>query len=366
MRSGRSDNPKRSRATAARRPRKLQRVVALGGGTGLPVVLRALRRHLPPKCRITAVVTSADDGGSSGILRKEYGVLPPGDIRNCLVALARVAPEVTAALQCRLTTTSSTEHAVGNLLLTALDLVASDEIAAIRLAATLLGIDDVVLPSTTTRAHLVARLVDGRLIRGESAIRQSGAPIVRLSIDPPDAAPASGVIAAIEAADAIVVGPGSFYTSVLATLVVPGIAEAIVASDGLKIFVCNLMMEPGETEDYDVADHLRALSVHGLPAHALDYVILNNGEMRGEVVARYKTAGAGPVRPDFTLSSGRPRFVSAALVESGPIPRHDSEKLGPLLCALGARRRTNTATPVGPSSRRGSTKVTAIPLPLTA
>jgi uncharacterized cofD-like protein len=366
MRSERPGNPKPSSATAARRPRKLQRVVALGGGTGLPVVLRALRRHLPPKCRITAVVTSADDGGSSGILRKEYGVLPPGDIRNCLIALARVAPEVTAALQCRLTTTSSTEHAVGNLLLTALDLVASDEIAAIRLAATLLGIDDVVLPSTTTRAHLVARLVDGRLIRGESAIRQSGAPIVRLSIDPPDAAPASGVIAAIEAADAIVVGPGSFYTSVLATLVVPGIAEAIVASDGLKIFVCNLMMEPGETEDYDVADHLRALSVHGLPAHALDYVILNNGEMRGDVVARYRAAGAGPVRPEFTLSSGRPRFVTAALVESGPIPRHDSEKLGPLLCALCARRRTHADTTDRPSSRRASTKVTDIPLPLTA
>jgi uncharacterized cofD-like protein len=366
MRSERSSAPNGSRATTSRRRRKLQRVVALGGGTGLPVVLRALRRHLPPKCQITAIVTSADDGGSSGILRKEYGVLPPGDIRNCLIALARVAPEVTAALQCRLTSTSSTEHAVGNLLLTALDLVASDEIAAIRLAATLLGIDDVVLPSTTTRAHLVARLADGRLIRGESAIRQSGAPIVRLSIDPPEAAPASGVIAAIEAADAIVVGPGSFYTSVLATLVVPGIAEAIVESDGLKIFVCNLMMEPGETEDYDVADHLRALAAHGLPATALDYVILNNGEVRGDVIARYKAAGTGPVRPDFTLASGRPRFVAAALVEPAPVPRHDPEKLGPLLCALGAQRRTHAETPVGTSSRRASADVTAIPLPLTA
>src|SRR5204862_910842 len=140
------------------RPRQLRRVVALGGGTGLPAVLTGLRRHLPRECRITAVVTAADDGGSSGILRQEYDVLPPGDIRNCLIALARVAPEVTAALQCRLAVSSGPEHAVGNLLLTALDMVAADEVAAIRLAATLLGIDDVILPSTITRVNLVAHL----------------------------------------------------------------------------------------------------------------------------------------------------------------------------------------------------------------
>lgn len=163
--------------------RRLRRVVAFGGGTGLPTVLTALRRHLPRACHITAVVTAADDGGSSGILRREYGVLPMGDIRNCLIALARVAPEVTAALQCRLAVSSGPEHAVGNLLLTALDMVAADEIAAIRLAGALLGIEDDVLPSTTARVHLVADLANGRRIRGESAIASGGAPVDRLSIE---------------------------------------------------------------------------------------------------------------------------------------------------------------------------------------
>src|SRR5438270_12937905 len=127
------------------RPRQLRRIVALGGGTGLPAVLSGLRRHLPSQCGITAIVTAADDGGSSGILRKQYGVLPPGDIRNCLIALARVAPEVSAALQYRFDG-GAAEHPVGNLLLAALDMVAADEVTAIRLAAELLGVDDHVLP----------------------------------------------------------------------------------------------------------------------------------------------------------------------------------------------------------------------------
>src|SRR5712671_3638863 len=165
------------------RPRQLRRVVALGGGTGLPAVLSGLRRHLPAECRITAVVTAADDGGSSGILRQQYGVLPPGDIRNCLIALARVAPEVTAALQCRLSVSSGPPHALGNLLLTALDMVAADEIAAIRLAASLLGIEDVILPSTTTRVNLVADFADGRRVHGESAIPRHGdARVLRLAL----------------------------------------------------------------------------------------------------------------------------------------------------------------------------------------
>ena len=183
-------------------------VVALGGGTGLPVVLTGVRRHLPASCRVTAIVTAADDGGSSGVLRKEYGVLPPGDIRNCLIALARVAPEVSAALQYRFDG-GAAQHPVGNLLLAALDMVATDEVTAIRLAADLLGVDDLVLPSTAQRVHLVADLLDGRSVSGESAIPRSGAPIKRVRIDPLDAATAPGVREALRVADAIIVGPGS-------------------------------------------------------------------------------------------------------------------------------------------------------------
>ncbi|HEY3044221.1 MAG TPA: gluconeogenesis factor YvcK family protein [Vicinamibacterales bacterium] len=316
--------------------RRLRRVVALGGGTGLPAVLRGLRRHLPTDCHITAVVTAADDGGSSGVLRQQYGVIPPGDIRNCLIALARVAPEVTAALQCRLAVASGPEHSVGNLLLTALDMVAADEIAAIRLAASLLRIEDVILPSTTTRVNLVAKLVDGRQIRGESAIPRGGAQVLHLAIDPPDASPAPGVLAALAAADAVILGPGSFYTSVIATLVIPRIADAVRSARGLKIFVCNLMTEPGETDGFGVADHLQALRAHGLPPEAFDYVILNDGPVPQKMRARYVAQGAEPVSPDFTVEGGRPLVVTADLIEPGPVVRHDPDKLGPLLCTLAA------------------------------
>jgi len=331
------------------RPRQLRRIVALGGGTGLPAVLSGLRRHLPSRCRITAIVTAADDGGSSGILRQQYGVLPPGDIRNCLIALARVAPEVTAALQCRLSVSSGPAHALGNLLLTALDMVAADEVAAIRLAASLLGIEDVILPSTTTRVHLVADFADGRRVHGESAIPRYGARVLRLALDPPDASPAPGVLAALDAADAVILGPGSFYTSVLATLVVPGIAEAVVASDAMKIFVCNLMTEPGETDGFDVAAHLDALRAHGLSPEALDYVVLNDAPIPQRTRARYAAEGAEPVAIDGARAFGagpgdgiahavRPLAVTADLLERGPVVRHDHDKIGRFLCTLAASR----------------------------
>jgi uncharacterized cofD-like protein len=318
----------------------LQHIVALGGGSGLPTTLAGLRRHLPADCRITAVVTAADDGGSSGVLRRQFGVLPPGDIRNCLIALARVSPEITAALQCRLGVSSGPEHALGNLLLTALDMVAADEVAAIRLAAELLRIDDVILPSTTARATLVAALADGREVRGESAIPQTGAPIVRLGIDPPDAAPAQGVLDALAAADAVILGPGSLYTSVLATLIVPGIAEAIGSAPGPKIFVCNLVTEPGETDGFGVAAHVDALTAHGLPAEALDYVLVNDAPLPKKTSDRYAAEGAEPVKSDFAPAFERPELVTADLLARGPVARHDPDKLGPLLCALSASQKS--------------------------
>jgi len=315
---------------------RISRVVNLGGGTGLPVVLRGLRRHLPPDCRITAVVTSADDGGSSGILREQYGALPPGDIRNCLVALAGVAPEVSAALNYRFDGTSGPHHPVGNLLLTALGKVAGDEVTAIRLAADLLGVEDVVLPSTTGQVHLVADLVDGRSVRGESSIPLSGAPIARLRLDPPDALPTPGVLEALRAADAIIIGPGSLFTSTLATLLVSGVVEAITASGAAKIFVCNLMTEPGETDDYGVKAHLDALATHGLPPAALDYVLVNTSPIPPEVRARYAAEGAEPVRADFAPSAVCPLVISADLLDGDVAIRHAPDKVGLLLCELAA------------------------------
>src|SRR5712691_11917593 len=169
-------------------------LAAIGGGTGLSALLRGLKAYVGAGLdQLTGIVTVTDDGGSSGLLRREFGVLPPGDIRNCLTALARVAPEVSAALQYRFDG-GAAQHPVGNLLLAALDMVAIDEVTAIRLAADLLGVDDLVLPSTTQRVRLVADLADGRSVAGESEIPRSGAPIKRVRIDPPDAAAAPGVL----------------------------------------------------------------------------------------------------------------------------------------------------------------------------
>ena len=312
-------------------------VVALGGGTGLPVVLAALRRYLPARCGITAIVTAADDGGSSGVLRKEYGVLPPGDFRNCLIALARVAPEVSAALQYRFDA-GAAQHPVGNLLLTALDMVAADEVTALRLAAQLLGVDDQVLPSTAQRVHLVADLRDGRSVFGESEIPRSGAPIKRVRIEPPSAAATPGALDALREADAMVLGPGSLYTSLLATLAVPGVADAVTRSRAVRIFVCNAMTERGETDGYGVAEHLRALAAHGLPLEALDYVVVNTTPITSKVRARYVSEGASPVDPDFVLPGERPVIIRADLLEPGPVVRHAPDKLGPILCDLVARR----------------------------
>jgi len=316
------------------------KVVAIGGGTGLPVVLRALRRHLAASDRITAVVTAADDGGSSGALRKEYGVIPPGDFRNCLLALARVPPEVSAALQYRFDGVEA-QHPVGNLLLAALDMVATDGLTAIKLAAELLGVDDLVLPSTTERVHLVADLVDGRSVYGESSIPRSGASIKRVRIDPATAVATPVALEALREADVLILGPGSLYTSLLATLVVPGVAEAVRSSSATRIFVCNAMTEPGETDGYGISEHLQALAAHGLPLEALHFVVAPITPIPAKLLGRYAREGAVPVNGDGPVAGQSPTFVRADLLELGPVVRHDPDKLGPILCDLARHRHVN-------------------------
>jgi uncharacterized cofD-like protein len=313
-------------------------LLAIGGGTGLPVVLTGLRRYLPPSARITAVVTAADDGGSSGVLRSEYGVLPPGDIRNCLLALARVKPEVSAALQYRFDGGGAAQHPVGNLLLAALDMVAPDQLTAIRLAAELLGVDDRVLPSTTQQVQLVAELADGRSVRGESEIPRSRARIRRVRVEPAEATAAPAVLEALDDADTIVLGPGSLYTSLLATMVIPGVAAAIVRSRAVRILVCNAMTEPGETDGYGLAEHLRVLEAHGLPLAALDYLVVNTTSIAPRILDRYAAQGARPVDDDLEPTLGAPAMVRADLLEPDQKVRHAPNKLGPILCHLASRR----------------------------
>src|SRR5262249_29692321 len=208
-----------------------------------------------------------------------------------LIALARVAPEVSAALQYRFDG-AVVQHPVGNLLLAALDMVAIDEVTAIRLAADLLGVDDLVLPSTTQQVHLVADLLDGRSVWGESEIGGRGGPISRPPIHPRDAPAGPGGRGAGLPGHARILPPRRLYTSLLATLVVPGVVEAVARSRAVRIFVCNAMTERGETDGYGVAEHLQALAAHGLPAAALDYVVVNTTPIPPKVRARYAAEGA--------------------------------------------------------------------------
>jgi uncharacterized cofD-like protein len=226
-------------------------------------------------------------------------------------------------------------------------MVAIDGLTAIRLAAELLGVDDLVLPSTTERVHLVADLVDGRSVHGESSIPRSGAPIKRVRIEPATAVATPIVLEELRDADVLILGPGSLYTSLLATLVVPGMAEAVTSSSAVRIFVCNAMTEPGETDGYGIPEHLRALAAHGLPHDKLDYVVAPTTAIPAKILGRYASEGAVPVDADFALASPSPVTIRADLLELGPVVRHDPDKLGPVLCDLATRRRgTGRMAPV--------------------
>ncbi|MBO9610708.1 MAG: YvcK family protein, partial [Paenibacillaceae bacterium] len=234
--------------------RDLPRIVVIGGGTGLSVMLRGLKEK---PVDITAIVTVADDGGSSGILRSELQIPPPGDIRNVLIALADVEPMLSRMLQHRFQTGNGLAgHSLGNLILAAMKEITGDFVLGIRELSRVLAVRGSVLPATNHSIVLKALMEDGTLVEGESKIPQAGGKIKRVFIEPAHAEPLPEAIEAIRQADAILVGPGSLYTSIIPNLIVPKLAEAIVNSEAVKIFVCNVMTQPGETDDYSVSDHL--------------------------------------------------------------------------------------------------------------
>ncbi|MFO7172909.1 MAG: YvcK family protein [Bacillota bacterium] len=301
------------------------KVVAIGGGTGLPAVLRGLKEYT---ANITAVVTVADDGGSSGRLRSEFNILPPGDIRNCLVALADTEPLLERLFQYRFSQGEGLQgHPFGNLFILALTETTGDFYTAIRESSQVLAVRGRVMPSTLSHVVLKAHLADGREVTGESAVGRAGA-IRRVFLDPPDPPPLEDAIQALQEADAIVLGPGSLYTSVIPNLLVPGVAEAVRRSPALKIYVCNIMTQPGETDGYTASRHLRALFEHagyGL----VDYILVNQAPVPEPVLRRYRAEGAEPVRVDLPeLQQLGVEVVQADLLEvSGGWVRHDPAKL---------------------------------------
>ncbi len=332
-------------------PRGL-RVVALGGGTGLPVVLRALKRPLREQDgTLTAIVNVSDDGGSSGRLRRDYDVLPMGDIRNCLVALSENEPLMSALFQYRYRGKGNLAgHTVGNLILTALADFQRSSLRAIETSSDVLAICGRILPATLESVRLSARLENGRVIHGQSRVASSPARIEHVALSPARPAPAPGVLAALRAADLIVLGPGSLFTSVLPNLLVRGVARAIARSRAPRVLVCNLMTQPGETTGFSAADHLGALLRIAGP-DLVDQVLVNSRPIRASLRGRYARDGGEPVR--YTLESVRrlgASVVERDLVREDPgavLARHHEGKLAR---ALGSILRRHAGRAPGPDT----------------
>lgn len=269
------------------------RIVALGGGTGLSNLLRGLKRHTG---RLTAIVTVADDGGSSGRIRRDMGVLPPGDIRNCLVALADDDTLIRDLFKYRFDEGDLSGHSLGNLMLAALAKMTGDFGAAVRLCGELLDIRGQVVPATLAQVTLRADLVDGSSVRGQASIAGSAKSCRRVWLEPEDVRANEAAVAAIREADLVVIGPGSLYTSLIPTLLIGEIASAVSEADCPKLFVCNIMTQPGETLGYSAADHLRALNEHA-PAPLADTIIVNTVRPPASALSSAATA-AEPVEVD--------------------------------------------------------------------
>ena len=316
------------------------RIVALGGGTGLPAVLQGLvnepsRASADPDA-LTAVVTVTDDGGSSGRLRRQFGVLPPGDVRNCLVALADSSSPFAPLMQHRFEgEAGGSGHAVGNLLLTALTQVSGDFCQAIDQIGSMIGARGRVLPTTTQQVRLRAELESGQTVAGETVIVGQGSPIRRLSLDP-SPRPLPQVLRALVNADAIVVGPGSLYTSVLPNLLVEGVAATIYGADAVKIYVANLMTEPGETDRYTLDDHLRVIRAH-IGYDLFDYILVNRLPIDNDAARQYAAQGSEPVLTHCSLRhAGRAKVIEAdlAMEACGAKIRHNPASLAAAIRAL--------------------------------
>ncbi|MFD0712191.1 uridine diphosphate-N-acetylglucosamine-binding protein YvcK [Paenibacillus sp. GCM10027626] len=301
------------------------RIVVIGGGTGLSVMLRGLKEK---PLDITAIVTVADDGGSSGILRSELQIPPPGDIRNVLMALADVEPLLTEMLQYRFNSgTGLAGHSLGNLMLAAMTDIAGDFVTGVRELSRVLAVRGRVLPAAGQAIVLHAEMEDGSIISGESNIPKAGMKIKRVFIEPEKVEPLQEAVEAVRDADAILIGPGSLYTSIIPNLLVPKLAESIVQSNAVKLFVCNVMTQPGETDNYSVGDHLRAIHDH-IGEHLFDYVIVNNGEIPPQVQAKYAEEGAKAVHLDLEEVESRGyKVIADRLVLFRTYLRHDAARL---------------------------------------
>ena len=298
------------------------KVITIGGGTGLSVLLRGLKAHTE---NITSVVTVADDGGSSGRLRREMGVLPPGDFRNCLVALSDDETLLTELFQYRFTQGDGLAgHRFGNLFIVAMTDIAGSFEDALSESSRVLAVRGKIVPPTTTPLRLVAEMTDGTIVKGESSITARGGDIKLVAIEPAEASIHPETLEAIEAADLIVMGPGSLYTSILPNLLVSGVTQAIRESAALKLYVCNVATQHGETAGYTILDHAEALCRHTFSGIA-DYVVANNNHL--ELGSKY----LGDMVKDDGRILVNSKLVMDDLVDPDHPVRHDSQKLAQVI-----------------------------------
>lgn len=310
------------------------RIVSIGGGTGLSVLLTGLKDYTS---NITAIVTVADDGGSSGRLRQQFDILPPGDIRNCLVALADAPALMRELFQFRFDKTSELSgHSFGNLFITAMTRLTGDFEKAIKETSKVLALRGQVIPATLNNVVLVAEYKDGSVAEGEDKIPKAHLPINRVSLKPsaPQATPEA--ITAIKEAQIIILGPGSLYTSILPNLLIQEITDAIAMSSAVKIYICNIMTQPGETDSYRASNHVKTIMNHS-KQRLFDYCIVNTSEIPAHILKRYAQDNSYPVvndRKNIENMGYRVVEDEIAIIEEDEMVRHNPKKLAQIIFNL--------------------------------
>jgi uncharacterized cofD-like protein len=324
------------------------RVVAIGGGTGLSTLLKGLKRYVTTPAPATSgqstisqlcgVVTVSDDGGSSGRLRKELNMLPPGDIRNCIVALSEDEALLSRLFQHRFQKGSGLEgHSFGNLFLAALTSITGDFAEAVRLSSEILLTRGHIYPATMTSVELEALLEDGTRVRGETRITASKGKLLELVLVPPDVEPLPQTLAAIANADLITIGPGSLFTSLIPNLLVRGIPEAILESPAIKVFVCNLMTQVNESLSLTASDHIKALNKHA-DIQLFDYALINRKTASAEMKAKYAIEGASQIVVDLeAIEAIGVCPVLGDYLDEGDVARHATDRVAHDLMALMAQ-----------------------------
>jgi uncharacterized cofD-like protein len=302
------------------------RIVSIGGGTGLSTLLRGLKNG---PADLSCIVTVTDDGGSSGRLREDFGAMPPGDIRNCMIALSEDENLMSQLFRFRFSGKGDLhDHSFGNLFLTAMAGVTRDFAEAVRLTSEVLAIKGVIYPSTNSDVQLRADFEDGDSVEGETRITSARKKIERISLNPVDAQPLTGALDALAAADVITLGPGSLYTSLIPNLLVARIVDAIERSNAKKIYIQNIMTQPGETTGMSVADHVEALICHSGGKRLFSRILVNNAIPSTELLLKYQMESAGMVAIDRErLKTMGCECVEYRLLAEGEVIRHDPDQL---------------------------------------